>query len=298
MLRHLLDIPIPPNKPSEFDHADVHAKTGRVFVAHTREGRVEVIDGEEMRHLKTIGGCEEGSGVLCAQDDDLVFAASRATGRILVIDANSLGVKNALQIGSRPNGLAWDSRRKNLLVADVRDSTARLANLESEKLIEATKLKGRPRWTTFDKKRDRFLVNIKEPPEVAVLSASSGEETYSLAVSAAGPHGMALDEQNDRIYVACDAKQLVVLDSESGKEVSKIGISGPPDVLWLNSEYQRVYCACGEPGAIDVIDTRRLSKIEQVKTEPGAHTFTFDVDRQRLYSFYPESCCTAIFEEA
>ncbi|MEM3670494.1 MAG: hypothetical protein QW767_01960 [Thermoprotei archaeon] len=67
MLKHILDIRIPSNKPDEFDYADVHLESGRVFVAHTVAGTVEVLDGEERNHLKTIGGCPEGSEVLCAR---------------------------------------------------------------------------------------------------------------------------------------------------------------------------------------------------------------------------------------
>ena len=39
-----------------FDHADVHKSSGRVFVAHTATGRIEVIDVERSVHLKTISG--------------------------------------------------------------------------------------------------------------------------------------------------------------------------------------------------------------------------------------------------
>ena len=293
----MLDIRIPPNKASEFDHADVHLKSGRVFVAHTAPGTVEVLDGENKSHLKTIGGCPEGSGIWCAQDDNIVFAASRSTGRILVIDANSLETKNDYKVGSRPNGLAWDAKRKHLLVADVSDSSARLVEVPSGKILKTTKLKGRPRWAAFDHQNDRFLVNIRDPPEVAILSASNGEQNSSINISAKGPHGMALDEKEQRLFVACDSSELVVADSKSGKEISKIPISGPPDVLWLNLSRNLLYCACGEPGVIDVIDTKRLSKITQTKTEKDSHTFTFDADRQRLYSFYPASCCASVFAE-
>jgi DNA-binding beta-propeller fold protein YncE len=297
LLRHLLDIRIPPNKPSEFDHADVHLKSGRVFVAHTAAGTVEVLDGENKSHLKTISGCPEGSGMWGAQDENIVFAASRSTGRILVIDAISLEAKNDYKVGSRPNGLAWDTKRKQLLVMDVFDSSARLVKISSGEIMATTKLKGRPRWAAFDQEKDRFLVNVRDPPEVAILSASNGEQIDAIPISGKGPHGMAQDENQKRIFVACDSAELISIDSESGREISKVAISGPPDVLWLNAARNLLYCACGEPGAIDVVDTSKLSVIERVKTEAGAHTFTFDTDRQNLYSFYPNSCCAATFSQ-
>ena len=58
-------VALPSHANGGFDHGDVHAATGRVFVAHTANGTVEVIDGERLGLIQTIPGCPEGSGVLC-----------------------------------------------------------------------------------------------------------------------------------------------------------------------------------------------------------------------------------------
>ena len=73
-------VDLPPHQPGGFDHADVHLESGRVYVAHTATGTVEAIDGEQAKHLATLPGCLEASGVVCAQNENLVFAASRGAG--------------------------------------------------------------------------------------------------------------------------------------------------------------------------------------------------------------------------
>src|SRR3954466_11034621 len=105
-------IDLPAHPAGGFDHGDVHRATGRVFVAHTANGTVEVIDAAAGRHLATIPDCPEASGVLCSQEEGLVFAAARADARVLVIEAATLAVRSVLRAGSRPNGLAWDVRRR------------------------------------------------------------------------------------------------------------------------------------------------------------------------------------------
>src|SRR5206468_6390388 len=99
-------------------------RTGRVFAAHTAMGTIEVIDGERGVHRATIPGCPEASGMLCAQGEGLVFAAARGAGKVLVIRATSGEVVGEAVVGPKPNGLAWDPRRKRLLVADVGDFRA------------------------------------------------------------------------------------------------------------------------------------------------------------------------------
>jgi hypothetical protein len=71
-------VALPPHPAGGFDHGDVHAATGRVFIAHTANDTLEVVDADLLELLHTVHGCPEGSGVLCTRDyDGLVFAAAR-----------------------------------------------------------------------------------------------------------------------------------------------------------------------------------------------------------------------------
>src|SRR6266487_3592560 len=164
-------IPLPPHPSGDYDHGDVYLESGHVFVANTAAGTVEVIDGEHLHYLTTIPDCPEASGVLCAQEDALIFAAARGAGKLLVIDPTANVVLRTAAVGQKPNGLAWDGRRKHLLVADVQDNTARLVDPQSGQVMAAVELPGRPRWAVYHQARDRFLVNIREPACVAVLTA-------------------------------------------------------------------------------------------------------------------------------
>jgi DNA-binding beta-propeller fold protein YncE len=154
-------VDIPPHTAGGFDHGDVYTATGRVFVAHTYNDTVDVLDKDRVQMLR---GCPEGSGVLCTQGADaLVFAAARGAGKVLVLDALSLGLHNQIDVGPKPNGLAWDPGRRQLVVADVDEHSARLIEPLGGQTLAITQLPGRPRWCVFDRARDRFLVNIREP---------------------------------------------------------------------------------------------------------------------------------------
>jgi len=43
-----------------------------------------------------------------------------------VLDAVTYELRNEIAVGPKPNGLAWDSSRRQLLVADVEEHSARL----------------------------------------------------------------------------------------------------------------------------------------------------------------------------
>ena len=290
-------IELPRHPSGGFDHGDVHLQTGLVFVAHTATGTVEVIDGERGLHRAAIPGCPEASGVLCAQEGGLVFAAARGAGKVLVIEAASGNVVEEVAVGPKPNGLAWDARRKRLLVADVHDFRARLADPYTGRVVTEIELPGRPRWCVYDSRADRFLVNIREPACVAVLAADTVSLQVRWPVSSAGPHGLDIDSEHDRAFVACDGGAVFALDLQTGRELAGVAIAGEPDAIWHNPNRSRLYVAIGDPGVIDVVDTRAMAVAEEVPTETGAHTTAFDRLRQLLYAFLPDSCRAAVYKE-
>jgi DNA-binding beta-propeller fold protein YncE len=227
-LRGFIDVR--PDTPGAFDHGDVHLPSGRIFVAHTAAGTIAMLDGPQMVQLGSVAGCSEASGVLCAQDQSFVFAAARGAGKVLVIEARSGTVVREFMVGPRPNGLAWDSRRQRLLVADVEDLSGRLIDPATGTLLKQVRLPGRPRWAVYHAQRDRFLINIRVPAAVLVLAAEDGAPIETWPVGADGPHGLDIDPSGGRAFVACDGGVLVALDLDTGREITRTSIAGEPDV--------------------------------------------------------------------
>lgn len=297
VLRLERHIPLPQHTSGGFDHADVYDANGFVYVAHTALGTVDVIDGVKGHLIKSIGGCPEGSGIVCALSEGLVFAASRGSGKILVIHATKGTVTKTIQAGSKPNGVAWDSDHGLLLAADINDINARLIDPEKG-VLKTTKLPGRPRWCRYSTFLDRFVVVIKEPAGYVTLSPRTGELSPLVPVKALGPHGVDLSADGREAYIACDGGVVVAMDLEKGVETCRAKIPGEPDVAWLNAKRKFLYCALAKPGLIATLDLIEMKVIQEVKTEEGAGTLAFDQTRQRLYSFQPKSCRATVYVES
>jgi DNA-binding beta-propeller fold protein YncE len=155
----------------------------------------------------------------------------------------------------------------------------------------------------YHQARDRFLVNIREPACVAVLSADPFALGEQIPVWSPGPHGLDLDQEGRRASVACDGGMVVSLDLALGREQARVPIAGPPDAIWHNHRLGRLYVAIAHlgvieemPGVISVVNTESMTVEQQIPTEVGAHTTAYDALRQRLYVFLP-SCRVAVYEE-
>ena len=131
---------------------------------------------------------------------------------------------------------------------------------------------------------------------VRTFSTSPFALVGQFPVSEVGPHGLDLDQEGRRAFVACDGGSVVTLDTATGSELAKVPIGGSPDAIWHNHRTARLYVAIQDPGVIDVVNTETMTVDEQIQTEVGAHTTAFDSRRQRLYVFLP-SCRVALYEE-
>lgn len=287
-------------KPGGFDHADVHPATGRVFVAHTANDSLDVIDGVEGRFLRSIRNLGGVAGALVDPEANLVFTSNRGENTVGIFPFDDEGALAKVAVGANPNGLAFD-RKRNLLLGGQGGSPATVAMVDVSKrtVLATVTVPGRTRWAIFDPTQEMFFVNIADPPRiVGIQSSNPSEIARTYKIPEAGPHGLALDVKTQRLFCACDAKKLVVLSATTGEVRSILDLSGGPDVLFLNAARRHLYAAIGNPGVIDVFDIGTLKQIQTVPTERGANTLAFDPARNKIYAFLHQSHAAAVFEDS
>jgi DNA-binding beta-propeller fold protein YncE len=297
-LHHVGYVELPPHTgDGGFDHAAVHRGTGRVYVAHTANDAVDVIDLSQHRYLGSIPGLTAVAGALVSDEHDLVFTSNRGENTIGIFSPSDHARVTRIGVGIRPNGLAYDPRRRGLLAANVGDPavpgsfTVSIVDVEAMKRIAEVPVAGRTRWTVFDPVADVFHVNILDPPQIVVVTAGDPAAIRRVVpIPVAGPHGLDLDIGARRLFCACDGGQLVDVDADSGEIRTTVEIGGGvPDVIFFNAALRRLYVAIGDPGIIDVFDTDTMRRRETVTTEKGAHTLAFDAPSNIIYAFLPET---------
>ena len=111
-----------------------------------------------------------------------------------------------------------------------------------------------------------------------------------------GAHGLDIDHARGRLYAACDAGDLVEVDSRSGKVTNVWPIAGAPDVTFFNPATGRVHVAIGEPGLVETIDPK-TGKTMRTVTGADAHT-TVLVPPDRLYVISPAHGGVLVLEDA
>lgn len=303
-LRHLGFIDLPAHvKAGGFDHAAVHQPTGQIYVAHTANDAVDVIDGPKERYLFSIPGLTGVAGALVAEPD-LVFTSNRGENTVGIFNAGETPRVEKVGVGIHPNGLAYDPRRARLLSAHVGDParpgsySVSIVDVPARKRVADIVVAGRTRWAVYDPIGDVFHVNIADPPQIVVLEPGDPVRIRRVvAIPHAGPHGLDIDVARRRLFCACDAGVLLEVDADRGTILATDSLAGVPDVVFFNAALGRLYVAIGDPGVIQVFDTAPLRPRETVATEPGAHTLSFDAARNIVCAFLPAGHRAAVYAD-
>ncbi|MPZ46263.1 MAG: hypothetical protein GEV05_23330 [Betaproteobacteria bacterium] len=287
-----------------FDHADVHSPSDRLYVAHPGNDAIDIIDCAAGRYLESIPGLNAVAGALVSEARGLVFTSNRGENTVALFAVGAERELTKIPVGLKPNGLAFDSDRGLLIAANVGDPqipgshTVSVVDVERRIRIVEIHVPGRTRWCIYDPVRDRFFINIAAPARiVAVNPREPTRVDREYEIPAAGPHSLDLDPVSGRLLCACDAGLLVAIEASSGRVFGEVPLSGPPDVVVLQSQSRRLYVAIGEPGVIDVVDVDSMRRIGVMPTESGAHTLALDRKRNTVYAFLPGTHRAQVFLE-
>jgi DNA-binding beta-propeller fold protein YncE len=299
-LRGIGAVALPPHRGAGgFDHAAVHAD--RLYVAHTIDDAVEVIDLERRRHEGTLPGYPGVAGVAIEGEGGLLVATCKRAGHVGVAALDDPATIRRIPVGDRPNGLALAPGGLALTacVGDPGPPSMAILDVDRGEVVASAPLPGRPRWTVHDRAAGCFYLNVAAPAEILVVSGAPPFRVLrSIPIPVPGPHGLDLDAGRGLLHCACDAGAVVTVEAASGRVVREVPIAGAPDVVFFNPRRDRLYVAIGDPGVLQSIDTGAGRVVETLATGKGAHTFGFDAEREHVYALVPGSHAAAVFAEA
>ena len=290
-------IEIPGAAGSAFDHGIFDTKSRRVFIAHTAKSTIEVIDPDAERHVATLPGFPGAAGAVA--EDGEILVTNRGSASLAWVDAATLKTRSVLATGARPNGAAIVKRLSLGIAACIGDEN-KSPTLQAFRLNDGLRVKfnlpGRPRWCVTDAAAGRLFLCIREPSMILVVSLPDLRPLAQWPLPSGGAHGLDIDHSRERLYAACDAGDLVEVDSRSGEVTNVWPISGPPDVTFFNPATGRVHVAIGEPGLVEAIDPK-TGKTMHTVTGADAHT-TVLVPPDRLYVISPAHGGVLVLEDA
>ncbi len=283
-------IPLPGVK-GRFDHFSIDAKGNRLFFAALGNNTVEVIDLAAGKRLHSIPGMSKPQGVLYLDDQDQIGVASGSDGTFKLLNAASFELVKSIGSLDDADNLRFDSKWKRIYVGYGDGALAVIDPFTLQNSGE-TKLTGHPESFQLEKQSSRIFVNVPDAKQIAVIDREKKKvmATWPMKEFQAN-FPMTLDESNHRLFVGCrKPARLVVFDTEAGKPVADLAISGDTDDLFCDAKRKRIYISCGE-GSLDTISQESpdsYKPLSKLHTAAGARTCFFSPDLDRLYLAIPD----------
>lgn len=279
-----LEKTVPLNVEGRIDHMSADAKSNRLFMAALGNNTVEVIDLAAGKVLRSIKGFQEPQGAYYWAGGDRLYVANAKTGKLNVVDGKTYSEIRAYDFNSDADNVRFDSSTKEIYVG-YGDGALGVINAQLGSRVGETMLDGHPESFQLEASSPRIFVNVPTAGHVSVVDRRTRTVTAKWPVSAKSNFPMALDEANHRLFVGCrKPPKLIVLDTNSGKEVASADIVGDTDDLFYDASLKRIYVS-GGAGALTVIeqkDADHYATMATIATAPRARTSLFIPDLKRL----------------
>ncbi|HLO18338.1 MAG TPA: beta-propeller fold lactonase family protein, partial [Anaerolineales bacterium] len=147
-LKGYLDLPAH-ERAGGFDHAAVHRASSQLYVAHTANNALDVIDCNSDRYLRSIPNLTGIAGALISDEHNLVFTSNRGEDTVGIFQIGEEQKITKIKVGIHPNGLSFDPKRGLLLAANVGDPdiagsfSVSIVNVVQKKLVSSIPVAGR-----------------------------------------------------------------------------------------------------------------------------------------------------------
>jgi len=292
-----LDSHIPlPGVKGRIDHLSVDLTGQRIFVAAVDNHTLEVIDLKLGRTVHTITDLNEPQGVFYDASTNRLFVACALDGTMKIFDGTTFHVLATVKYPDDADNVRYDSRNKNVIVGYAgakqlrkrETGTGGLGVLDSDgKKIADIVIDAHPESFQLEKTGSRLFVNVPDKKEIEVIEVPKHAVVARWPITEENNFPMALDEEHHRLFVASwYPPQLVVFETQSGKQIASAETAGPSDDLFFDSQRGRIYVLTSK-GYIEVFqqkDPDHYERIASYPTPPHTQTGLYVPDWGKLFA--------------
>jgi DNA-binding beta-propeller fold protein YncE len=300
-LKLVQTIPMP-GVQGRLDHFGLDVKGKRIFVAALGDNQntVEVLDLGSGKHISSIPGQSKPQGIFYSVEFSKIFVANGDDGTCKIFRSNDFKLIDNLSLGTDADHVGYDPATKYLYVGvgDAQSGALSVIDTRTDKHVSHIKTDARPGGIKIEQSGGpRIFVTLAGSTKLGVVDKDKREEIRTFQATNAGSSvALALDEGHHRLFAGVrNPPLLVVLDTESGRQISQLeGVAGIDD-LWWDAVRQRVYASGGrgfDVGYVYVYQQKDPDhyKLEgKVATAPGAGTSLWAPEFDRLYVAAPAS---------
>ena len=267
-----------------WDYLSVDEAGSRLFVSHSTV--VQVVDLKTGKLAGTVNETPGVHGIAIAPDLNKAFISVGRSTLVKIINLQTLEVIADVKVtGQNPDAIMYDQFSKRVFTFNGGSSNSTVLDAVTNEVVGTIALEGKPEFPATDGK-GKMYVNIEDKSLISVIDVKSMkvEKSWPIAPGEEAS-GLAIDNENHRLFSVCSNKLMVVVDAVDGHVVTSLPIGSGCDGVKFDPGMKRAYSSNGE-GTITVvqeINKDSFKILENVPTMSGARTIAVDTKNHHLY---------------
>jgi YVTN family beta-propeller protein len=267
-----------------WDCLTVDDSTGRLFVSHGTI--VQVVDTKTGKLVGTIPNTIGVHGIALAQEFNKGFISNGKDSSVTIFNLKTLEFITKVPVtGRNPDAIMCDNFSHLVFVFNGKTSNATVIDMKTNKVIATIALDGKPEFPASDGK-GTIYVNIEDKSLVDVINTKTlkVEKKWPIAPGEE-PSGMAIDNENHRLFIGCSKNIMVIADAQSGEIITTEQIGDHCDGIAFDPVNKRAYSSNGD-GTLTVVEEKTqdtFEVIENIITQKGAKTIALDGKTHHLF---------------
>jgi Uncharacterized conserved protein len=267
-----------------WDYITVDEAANTVYTSHGNI--VQVINATDGQLIATIENLSGVHGIALAKELNKGFISNGRDSSVTVIDLTNYKTIAKIQVtGKNPDAILYDPFSQQVFTFNGRTANVTVIDAKTNRVKGTIKVDGKPEFSQTDLKGNIY-VNIEDKSMINVIDAKTMRVTKHWSIAPGEePSGLALDNENHRLFSVCGNKLMVVTDAETGKVITTLPIGDGCDGVAFDSVLKRAYSSNGE-GNITVVQEKSKDKFEVIATIPtqkGARTIAANSTTHHLY---------------
>jgi len=284
-----------------FDHFGIDLKNNRLFGTAEMSQEVLVLDLNTGKVIHEIKNLLKPHSVFYRTDLNRIYVTDGGEGSLDIFDGTTYALQQKITLEKDADSIGYDPSRKLLYVvsggkdAGKKFSLLSVIDTTTNKKVTDIQIDGDTlEAMSLDLFRPRLYLNNPAKNEIDVIDRWNNKAIATWPVTLGKRNvAMALDEAHQRLFAGCRNGQVVVFDSNTGKELQSFPITAGVDDLTYDAASKRLY-ATGN-GFVDVIgqdDADHYKSLGRIEAGAQARTALLAPDLDRYYVAVPQSGST------
>jgi YVTN family beta-propeller protein len=288
LLKQVASIELPGPAGKRFDYLTLDPDDHYLFIAHLGAGNLYVLDLRTNKVLHTIPGVPGVEGVEYVPDLKKVYTSNAHEDQIGVLDLATMKLIKKIPTESKPDGSTYAAPFQKLYVSDETAKAVAVVDVTKDEVIDTLRFPSETGMPQYDPVARLVYVNLQSQNMFAVIDPATDAVIDRRPVGRChGNHGMALDPEHHRAFLACEQNNLLtVLDLDKNEPIAYLPLAEGADVVKFDPGLGRIYVACYS-GAISVFeqkDPAHYSKLGDVHVAHAVHSLAVDPETHRVYA--------------